>query len=69
MHLPGFTAEASLSKPSRRYEAIRDPIMGSKAEVIPQLPIILDCFCFRSFRYCCCRGTDGNYVCGASQSA
>jgi hypothetical protein len=33
------------------------------------LPIILDCFCFRSFRYCCCKGPDGKLVCGASQSA
>jgi hypothetical protein len=69
MHLPGFTAEASLSKPSHRYEATRDSIMESKEAVIPQLPIILDCFCFRSFRYCCCRGADGKLVCGASQSA
>jgi hypothetical protein len=69
MHLPGFTAEASLNKPSRGYEATRDSIMGSKEEVIPQLPIILDCFCFRSFRYCFVRPAGGLCAEPASQRA
>ena len=70
MNLPGFTAESSLERGDNRYqlaEIAND--LRKKRGIIPQKPIILDCFCFRSFSYCCCRGEDGKYVCGKTLSA
>jgi hypothetical protein len=68
--MPGFTAEVSLRREDNSYRLIETANeLRNQKGISPQLPRILDCFCFRSFRYCCCRGADGNYVCGASQSA
>lgn len=70
MKMPGFTAEASLRHDSNSYRLIEtaNELRNNKG-ISPQLPRILDCFCFRNFRYCCCKGPDGKLVCGASQSA
>ena len=70
MNIPGFTAEVSLRRNGNRHyltESSND-VQHNKV-VTPQLPRVLDCFCFRSWSYCCCRGEDGKWVCGASQSA
>ncbi len=69
MNIPEFTAEASLDQTSNRYN-MADPSRdrGNRDEIIPQARI-LDCFCFRSGRYCCCRDEGGNWTCGASSSA
>ena len=70
MNMPGFTAEASLEPPGNRYNMTGDLSRLRRGEtIIPQLPRILDCFCFRSMRYCCCRGADGQWTCGASMQA
>jgi hypothetical protein len=67
---PGFTAEASLRQEDNRYQLTgTGKDLRNNKGISPQLPIILDCFCFRNFRFCCCRGEDGKLVCGASQSA
>ena len=68
MNIPGFTAEASLRQGSDRHIAPKAlEITPSEKVIVPQARI-LNCFCFRSGRYCCCRGADGTWACGATIS-
>ena len=70
MNMPGFTAEASLGQTDDRYEPVLDTNrLENQRGITPQLPRVLNCFCFRSGRYCCCRGDDGKLVCGATLQA
>ncbi len=70
MNIPGFTAEASLYQASRCYQMTGDPGRhGSGEGIIPQAPIILDCFCTPNFGFCCCRDAAGKLVCAASGRA
>jgi hypothetical protein len=70
MSIPGFTAEASLRQADNRYRPNGDSKdLNTGKGVSPQLPRILNCFCTSGGRYCCCRGDDGKWVCGLTQSA
>jgi hypothetical protein len=70
MTLPGFTAELTLNLRSNPYNLTEDSNRSNREErIIPQLPRILDCFCFKSLAYCCCRDPDGSWTCGASGQA
>lgn len=68
MNIPGFTAEASLHQTSNPYNMTRDSSnLWSSEGIIPQLPIVLRCFCTPNGRFCCCRDGRG-WVCGATIS-
>jgi hypothetical protein len=67
MNMPGFTAEASLSKSSGVY-LISDRSSERPRAVIPQAPRVLDGFCIGNGSYCCFRGPDGKWTSARSIS-
>jgi hypothetical protein len=68
MKLPGFNAEASVNQKSGHYNLYTtNKDIQSRRTIFPQARI-LDCFCLPSGKYCCCRGSDGKWVCAATIS-
>ncbi len=68
MTIPGFTAEASLEQTTSRHQMTTDSRKSQYGRVIPQAKIILDGFCIGNGRFCCFRGPDGKWTCGATIS-
>ena len=69
MTLPGFTAELTLNDKRHHYTLTEAFDLGREDRIIPQLPRILDCWCFRNLSYCCCKNDDGTWTCGKSGQA
>ena len=61
--IPGFTAEASLSRTPGNFNSAKDPTRFALREAILPQARVLEGFCLRNGTYCCFKNPDGTWTC------